>query len=99
MAAAFATLWARRSCARATPSATSACATRESLRDLGPLAGPTLEQMLNLRLGEQVRQAVVGQAELESGRLPGAQPISAGFADLVGFTSLGERCRPTSWAR
>ncbi|HZN87476.1 MAG TPA: hypothetical protein VFB44_00730 [Thermoleophilaceae bacterium] len=50
--------------------------------------------MLNLRLGEQVRQAVVGQAELESGRLPSAQPISAGFVDIVGFTSLGEQVPP-----
>jgi len=50
--------------------------------------------MLNLRLGEQVGQAVVGQAELESGRLPSAQPISAGFVDIVGFTSLGEQVPP-----
>jgi len=50
--------------------------------------------MLNPRLGERLRQAVVGQAELESGRLPSAQPISAGFVDIVGFTSLGEQVPP-----
>jgi adenylate cyclase len=66
----------------------------ETLRELGPLAGPTLTQMLNLRLREQVRQAVVGQAELQSGRLPDAQRVVVGFVDIVGFTRLGERVPP-----
>jgi adenylate cyclase len=63
----------------------------ETLRRLGPLAGPTLTQMLNLRLREQTRQAVVGQAELQSGRLPDAQQVVVGFVDIVGFTRLGEQ--------
>jgi adenylate cyclase len=66
----------------------------ESLRNLGPLAGPTLQHMLNLRMREQIRQAVVGQAELQSGRLPGALPITVGFVDIVGFTQLGEQVPP-----
>jgi adenylate cyclase len=66
----------------------------ETLRELGPLAGPTLTQMLNLRLREQIRQAVVGQAELQSGRLPDAQEVVVGFVDIVGFTRLGERVPP-----
>jgi adenylate cyclase len=66
----------------------------ETLRRLGPLAGPTLTQMLNLRLREQTRQAVVGQAELQSGRLPDAQQVVVGFVDIVGFTRLGEQVEP-----
>ena len=66
----------------------------ESLRELGPLAGPALTQMLNLRLREQVRQAVVGDAELRSGRLPGAQEVVVGFVDIVGFTRMGEEVPP-----
>jgi adenylate cyclase len=66
----------------------------ETLRKLGPLAGPTLTQMLNLRLREQIRQAVVGQAELQSGRLPDAQQVVVGFVDIVGFTRLGEQVQP-----
>ena len=50
--------------------------------------------MLNLRLREVIRQAVVSQAELQSGRLPGAQPVSVGFVDIVGFTELGEHVPP-----
>ena len=66
----------------------------ESLRALAPLAGPSLERMLNLRLREVIRQRVVGQAELQSGRLPGAQRVSVGFVDIVGFTELGEHVPP-----
>ena len=66
----------------------------EAMRELGPLAAPALQQMLNLRMREQIRQAVVGQAELRSGRLPGAQRITVGFVDIVGFTSLGEEVPP-----
>jgi adenylate cyclase len=66
----------------------------ETLRELGPLAGPTLTHMLNLRLREQIRQAVVGQAELQSGRLPDAQQVVVGFVDIVGFTRLGEQVPP-----
>jgi adenylate cyclase len=66
----------------------------DTLRELGPLAGPSLTQMLNLRLREQARQAVVGQAELQSGRLPDAQQVVVGFVDIVGFTQLGEETEP-----
>jgi adenylate cyclase len=62
----------------------------ETLRSLGPLAAPALQQMLNLRLREQMRNAVISQAELESGRLAGSQPVTVGFVDIVGFTKLGE---------
>jgi len=66
----------------------------ETLRNLGPLAAPTLQQMFNLRLREQMREAVISQAELQSGRLAGAQPVAVGFVDIVGFTRLGEDVGP-----
>jgi adenylate cyclase len=66
----------------------------EAMRNLGPLAAPSLEQMFNLRLREQMREAVVSQAELQSGKLAGAQPIAVGFVDIVGFTRLGEDVAP-----
>ena len=66
----------------------------ESMRELGPLAAPALGHMLNLRMREQARQAVIGQAELQSGRLPGAQAAVVSFVDIVGFTSLGEQVLP-----
>jgi adenylate cyclase len=66
----------------------------ESLRSLGPLATPTLGHMLNLRMRDVIRSAAVGEAELHSGHLPGAQPITVGFVDIVGFTRLGEEIPP-----
>ena len=66
----------------------------EALRHLGPLAAPTLQQMFNLRMREQVRQGVVSQAELQSGKLPGSQPVTVGFVDIVGFTQIGEEADP-----
>jgi adenylate cyclase len=66
----------------------------EGARSLGPMMGPVLEYVLNLHLREQVRSDVIGRAEIASGRLPGAQEISACFADMVGFTKLGEELPP-----
>jgi adenylate cyclase len=66
----------------------------DSLRNLGPLATPTLGHMLNLRMRDVLRNAAVGEAELRSGHLPGAQPIAVGFVDIVGFTRLGEQVPP-----
>src|SRR5690242_15640161 len=63
-------------------------------RRLGPVMEPVLEYVLNLHLRQQVRSDVIGRAEISSGRLPGAQEISACFADLVGFTKLGEELPP-----
>jgi adenylate cyclase len=57
---------------------------------LGPLLGPTLEHALNLHILEALRSVAIGQAELAAGAGPGAQQITACFADLVGFTRLGE---------
>jgi len=66
----------------------------EALRQLGPLAAPTLQHMLNLRLRERMRDAVISQAELQSGQLAGSLPVTVGFVDIVGFTQLGEDVAP-----
>jgi adenylate cyclase len=66
----------------------------DTLRHLGPLAAPTLGRMLNQRLREVIRDSAVGQAELHSGHLPGAQAVTVGFVDIVGFTRLGEEIPP-----
>jgi adenylate cyclase len=66
----------------------------DTLRNLGPLAAPTLGQMLNLRLRERLNSAMVGEAELRSGRLLGSTHVTVGFVDIVGFTRLGEQVPP-----
>jgi adenylate cyclase len=66
----------------------------ERARAFGPMMGPLLEYVLNLHLREQVRSDVIGRAEISGGRLPGAQDVTACFADMVGFTKLGEELPP-----
>jgi adenylate cyclase len=63
----------------------------EATRALAPHMQPTLVQVFNLQQREQVRRATADQARLASGRPPGAETIAVCFADLVGFTRLGER--------
>jgi adenylate cyclase len=56
-----------------------------------PLLGPTLTYTHNLHLRSQISSDVIGRAELQSGSLTGSIDVTICFADLVGFTKLGER--------
>jgi adenylate cyclase len=56
-----------------------------------PLLVTSLEHVLRLHIREQLRHDAIGMAELSSGKLSGSQEVSVCFADLVGFTKLGER--------
>jgi adenylate cyclase len=62
----------------------------EASRELTPMLGPVLEHILNVQQLSLIRQAAVDTATLEAGRMPGGQEMAFCFADLVGFTSLGE---------
>src|SRR5439155_1109642 len=42
---------------------------------------------------------VLSAAEREAGRLPGARDVAVGFADLVGFTRIGEEVPPDELGR
>ena len=55
-----------------------------------PLLGDTLLHAYRIHLREAIRQAVITEAELAQGRLSGSDDITIAFADLVGFTRLGE---------
>ena len=57
---------------------------------LVPLVVQDLEYLLRLHLREFARHDMVGMAELDSGRLPDTQEVAVAFADIVGFTELGE---------
>ena len=67
--------------------------------NLTPLVGPLVEQMLRIHLNHAVREEVVTAAEREAGELPGAREVSVAFADLVGFTRLGEELPPDQLER
>src|SRR3954468_13247563 len=61
---------------------------------LTPMTEPLLGHLLRLHLSKSVQTEVVGAEERQTGRLPGARPVVVGFADLVGFTRLGEEVPP-----
>ena len=63
----------------------------EVTRELVPLLGPLSENVYRMHQAQQVRRAAVGAEEIAAGHLPNSQVVSVGFADLVGFTGLGER--------
>jgi adenylate cyclase len=59
-----------------------------------PVVGPELQYVYRVHLRELIRNDVVSRAELESGRMAGTEDVAVCFADLVGFTKLGEEIPP-----
>lgn len=55
-----------------------------------PLIEPTIFHAFQMHMLEQVRQDVIGAADLASGEIGGAAELTVCFADLVEFTRLGE---------
>jgi len=55
-----------------------------------PVFEPTLLYALRAHMLEQIRRDVIGTAELQAGEISTAE-ISVCFADLVGFTKIGEQ--------
>lgn len=67
----------------------------EGTMPLLPLVAPTLDYVYRLHLREQLRHAALAAGERE----PGAETISVAFADLVGYTELGEKLPPEELGR
>jgi adenylate cyclase len=59
-----------------------------------PIFEPTLLYAQRAHLLEQIRRDVIGTADLASGELGATTEVSVCFADLVGFTKLGEEIAP-----
>jgi adenylate cyclase len=63
----------------------------EGTGKLAPLLVTAAADVLRLHQLEQARRTAVDSAARATGRLPGAEEVTVCFADLVGFTKLGER--------
>ena len=60
-----------------------------------PLLGPMIHDMLLLQLRHTMETEAVNASERAAGApLPGARMVAVAFADLVGFTTLGEALPP-----
>jgi adenylate cyclase len=55
-----------------------------------PMIGPLMDDLLRLELRHSFEMEAVNAAERAAGTLPGARPVTVAFADLAGFTRLGE---------
>lgn len=65
-----------------------------AVHEVMPRVGPLVLQMLSQHLRNMVQGEMVGAAERATGRPPGARDQAIAFADLVGFTRLGEEIAP-----
>lgn len=58
---------------------------------LSPQLFAVMQQIFDMHLRDQLRNDAIGRAEISHGRMPGATDVTVAFADLVGFTKLGEQ--------
>jgi adenylate cyclase len=66
----------------------------EAAKQLIPLMEEQLDYVFNLHMREGIRADVVTATERSTGRIPGSKDVAVCFADLVGFTKLGESLEP-----
>jgi adenylate cyclase len=64
------------------------------VREVSPLLGPLCDDVLRVQLRHTLEIEAVSVAERATGTLPGARSVAVAFADLVGFTRLGEAVPP-----
>jgi adenylate cyclase len=64
------------------------------VQQVSPLLGPLCEDVLRVQLRHTLETEAVSVAERAAGTVPGARNVTVAFADLVGFTRLGEAVPP-----
>lgn len=66
-------------------------ASKELVGQVAPLLGPMIQDTLFMQLRHMLETEAVNAGERAAGKpLPGARQVTVAFADLVGFTRLGE---------
>jgi len=68
----------------------------DAVRELLPLLTPLMAHTLRLHLRDQIRNQAFGTVEADS---PNLRHVWVGFADMVGFTRLGESIDPEDLGR
>jgi adenylate cyclase len=66
-------------------------ASQALVSQIAPILGPMIQDMLFMQLRHMMETEAVNAGERAAGKpLPGARQVTVAFADLVGFTRLGE---------
>jgi adenylate cyclase len=73
--------------------------TLAAARELLPLTAPLLQYTLTVHMRDQVRNQQYGLLELTEAASTSTRRVFVGFADMVGFTGLGERIEITELGR
>jgi len=66
----------------------------EAAVGLAPLGGPALEYAFSFHLLEAIRNDAISRTALASGELTAGTEVAVCFADLVGFTRMGQSADP-----
>ena len=66
----------------------------EVAKEIAPHLPPTLAHVFAIQQREELRGAMVDLEAVSKGELAGSEDITVAFADLVGFTRLGESIPP-----
>jgi adenylate cyclase len=75
-------------------------ASEAMVNSIAPLLGPMIQDMLFQQLRQVLETEAINASEREAGYLlPGARDVTVAFADLVGFTRLGEAVPPEDLER
>lgn len=71
----------------------------DAVEQLYPLVNPMVSNVLALHLRHAAQTEVISAMERSGGQLPGSREVAVCFADLVGFTRLGEELPPDELGR
>jgi adenylate cyclase len=70
-------------------------ASKALVSQIAPMLGPMIQDMLFMQLRHMLETEAVNAGERAAGKpLPGARQVTVAFADLVGFTRIGEVVSP-----
>ena len=70
-----------------------------AVQQMYPLVDPMISSVLTLHLRHATQTEVINALERSGGELPGSREVTIAFADLVGFTRLGEEVPPDELGR
>jgi adenylate cyclase len=71
----------------------------QAVAALYPMVDPMVSNVLTLHLRHATQTEMISAMERSSGRLAGSREVAVCFADLVGFTRLGEEVPPDELGR